>query len=723
MKGGEGRDNEENGKEGVKWALSFLGLRETTLPRHARHAGITKPLIRTNKRNPPTIGPPSHLIPSLSASSSPRHHGCCDRHPRRRRPINAPIDLSVSSLAMLFTDSQSHVQALLGGVHQLAIADGDAYDFIIVGGGTAGLVLANRLTEDANISVVVLEAGECLDTHPRVKIPALYATLLGSDADWDVITEPQPALNDRKLHLSQGRAVGGSSAINCQIFCPTSKFNLDAWGALGNKQWDWETLAPYFKRCHTLVTPSDPAVLEHLGLEDVDNSGGGSEGPINVSYPDEQDDSLPHVWIETLEKLGYAGSGDVFNGNVKGVCTVPATIDAKSRERSFASSAYFQPAEKRPNLTVITGAQVQRILLTGSHSDAIATGVEYVKGSKLISVRTKREVILSAGSLHSPRILELSGIGNPSILEECGIRSIIENPNVGENMQDHLFAGLSFEVRDGVDTLDDLYRQEPVKMQDVMKAYATERKGPLAAAVYSFAFIALPEEVREEMIAKLERVQDEPNHYSTSSRSQLSKDFLQSAQPTGSLYTYAAQGNFTGSPIELSDFLPGNYWSIDCSLLQPLSRGSTHITSSSPSVPSKTDPNYFSHPLDLEILALHVALIARISNTTPLKYLLKTRGLRNAEAPKDICDPAALEEYVRATAQSAGHVMGTCAMLPRDEGGVVDERLKVWGSRNVRVVDASVFPLATTGLPMATVYAVAERAADMIKEDLACSGK
>ncbi|KAF2009286.1 GMC oxidoreductase [Aaosphaeria arxii CBS 175.79] len=612
--------------------------------------------------------------------------------------------------------SQSHVQALLGGIRRLAITEGDTFDFIIVGGGTAGLVLANRLTEDANITVAVLEAGACLDTHPRVKTPALYATLLGSDADWNATTEPQEALGGRQLKIPLGRALGGSSAINSQVFAPSSKVNLDTWATLGNEGWDWESLVPYFKRSHTLVLPSDPAVLEHLGLENLDPSRGGSKGPVQVCYPNESENPLPHVWIETLEKLGYVGTGDPFHGDAKGVFTLPATIDAQNRERSYSGSAYLLPVKNKPNLTIIIGAIVQKVLLTGSDPNVIATGVQYLKDSKLITAICKREVIISAGALNSPKILELSGIGNAQLLSEHGIHPVIDNPNIGENLKDHIYTGLSFEVRDGVDTLDDLYRQDPTKIQEVMKAYATDRTGPLTATIYSFAFITLPEDVGEELIRKLDL---DAQGSDVNQRCSLGKVLLKSAQPTASLYAYAAQGNFTGAPLKDADLLPNNFYSIDCGLLQPLSTGSTHIRSADPSATPLLDPRYLTHPLDKEIISQHMMLISRIANTTPLKYLLKTRGARNAEAPQDIADPIALKKYVSQTVQSSGHFMGTCAMLPREDGGVVDTRLKVWGTRNLRVVDASIFPIPTTGLPMATVYAVAEKAADIVKEDAA----
>lgn len=582
-------------------------------------------------------------------------------------------------------DPYSYVETLLGGVRRLPpTSDRPVYDFIIIGGGTAGLVLANRLTEKKDISVLVLEAGENLASHPRVKIPALYATLLGSDADWALVTEPQEELKNRALKIWQGRALGGSSAINTGIFVPTSRANLDSWGELGNPGWDWETLLPYLKKCYTLVTPSDPVVLEHLHLEDLDRSTSGTDGPIQVSYVDESEDPLPNVWVETLEKLGYASTGSLGRGDLRGVFTNASSIDAATRERSYSTSAYLQPVETRPNLTVVTGAYVQRILLSGAGTNVTATGVEYRQGSDVKIVDVKAEIILSAGALHSPKILELSGIGDPSILKKAGIRPVIPNSNVGENLQDHAMAGLSFEVREGVETLDDLYRQDPEKMQEVMRAYASERKGPLTQSAYCSALLALPDQT----------------------------------EPSAWFHTYAAQGNFTDQPLEASSLLSGNFYSIVVTLVQPSSRGSVHISSDDPTLPAKIDPKYLSHPQDLETFSTHLSLVSRIVSSSPLKFLLKPRGRRNTGAPKDISNLDALKEYLCDTLQSNGHPSSTCSMLPKDQGGVVDPRLKVYGTTNVRVVDASIFPVTTRGNPIATVYGVAERAADIIKEDL-----
>ncbi|KAF2875736.1 glucose-methanol-choline oxidoreductase-like protein [Massariosphaeria phaeospora] len=548
------------------------------------------------------------------------------------------------------------------------------FNLVIIGGGTAGLVLANRLTEDAATHVVVLEAGEDLTSDPRVTTPALFPTLLGSDADWNTPTEPQEAAGGKRMNISHGRVLGGSSAINGQAFVATSKIGVDTWAALGNPGWDWDTLSPYFQKAHTLVSPSDPAVREHLRLDYIDANVSGHNGPMQTSFPDDLGNPLPKAWIETLERLGHRCTGDPFSGEITGAYTNAASIDAETRQRSYSASAYLQPVRHRPNLHVVTGATVQKIVLDNGET---------------MTVHARDEVILYAGTLHSPKLLELSGIGDARLLNELGIPVIIDNKYVSENLQDHPMTGFSFEVREGVDAIDDLLRQDPASLQHAMEQYAANKSGPLGVGgIFSYALLALQEALSEEGRANIRKL------------SQTS--------------TYPEDQH----PLEPAHTaFPGHFYSIAIGLLQPLSRGSVHIRDAEPSSPVKIDPKYLSHPLDLEALARHMTYIGTIAATEPLASLLKPGGRRNAAAPSDLSDLAAVREYVRATVLSSWHPTSTCAMLPAALGGVVSPRLVVHGTRNLRVVDASVFPVTTRGNPMATVYAVAERAADLIKAD------
>ncbi|KAI1873534.1 hypothetical protein JX265_005156 [Neoarthrinium moseri] len=594
------------------------------------------------------------------------------------------------------------------------------YDFVVVGGGTAGLVLANRLSEDSNVSVLVLEAGRDLTSDPRVTTPALFPTLLGTDADWNTVTEPQLALNGKTVSIPHGHVLGGSSAINGQALVANAKVNIDAWGGLGNPGWSWETLAPYYKKFHTLDRPpADKATFRHLHLNLIDNAVRGSDGPIKTSFPAGTENPVPRAWIETLDSLGLKATSDPFSGSNVGAYTHAATIDPKTRQRSYAASTYWKPVQHRPNLTVVTGARVQKLLLHGTNKTRVV-GVEYIHEDETRTVDIKEEVILAAGALNSPKLLELSGIGDPELLSTLGIPVVVGNKYVGENLQDHPMAGLSFEVGDHVKTIDDLLRQDPAALKSAMEQYGTSQSGPLAiGGIFSYAFLPLLNKISD----SLANYRDpEDTHPLQEAHTDYYHHLLEKGEEsTGGFFTYAAQGNFSsgsGSSLMSSGFLPGNYLSIAILLLQPLSRGCVHIRSANPSDPVKADPRYLAHPLDLEVLARHMTYISTIISTEPLASLLKLDGRRNAGAPANLTDLEEMKKYLRNMTQSGWHPTSTCAMLPLDKGGVVDERLVAHGTTNLRIVDASVFPITPKGNPMATVYAVAERAADLVKEDL-----
>jgi choline dehydrogenase-like flavoprotein len=265
-------------------------------------------------------------------------------------------------------------------------------------------------------------------------------------------------------------------------------------------------------------------------------------------------------------------------------------------------------------------------------------------------------------------------------------------------------------------------------LQCAMEEYATTKTGPLATGgIFSYAFLALQETLQENGMARIRQLiqnmsYPEDQHPLKAKHAAFVEALLQNPnESTAGFFTYAAQGNFgkgSGSELMKTKFLPGHFYSIAICLLQPLSRGYVHIQSYDPSVPVKINPKYLSHPLDMEVLARHMTYIATIIETEPLKSLLRPGGLRNAAAPEALRDLDAVREYVKDTALSSWHPTSTCAMLPSDLGGVVDPRLVVHGTKNLRVVDASVFPITTRGNPMATVYTVAERASDIIKENL-----
>ncbi|KAI1456979.1 hypothetical protein F4805DRAFT_429908 [Annulohypoxylon moriforme] len=590
----------------------------------------------------------------------------------------------------------------------------ETYDVIIVGGGTSGLVLANRLSENPNIQVVVLETGEDRSADQNTLTPGAWPLLSNSPIDWTFHLTPQQNVV-RKITIPQGKALGGSSAINSFLFTPTSRANVEGWKTLGNEGWDYAVFEEAMKKSFTLHRPS--GVTE-------------GNGPLQLSLA-ASDGTWEKAWIDGLTSVGLPES-DPLSGNLGGPVIAPESIDPKTKQRSYATNAYLDPVRSRPNLTILTKTTVTKVLLekSSSISNAVAKGVQYIsKDGVSHTIGARKEVVISAGAINSPRVLELSGIGGADLLKRVGIDVVIDNPHVGENLQNHLFSGLSFEAIDDVDTIDAFFRQEPDAVARAMEDYGTKGTGPLSTSnIITMAQLPLPEFHTKDGQKDLEQLLGSLDPASDVSRSPPTTEAFATAYQTytRSILTNPSEpvGNYVFgpayAPFEGPDphyRAPGKHVSIAIELAHPLSRGSVHITSAKPEHASTNegiliDPRYLSHPLDLEILARQVRFTEDIlTRAEPITRYLKpyTKRFTDLEVTKD---------YVRRTVDGAYHYVGTCAMMPRAMGGVVDSRLRVHGCPNLRVCDASVIPLEPTANPQAVVYAVAEMGAKFIKQDL-----
>ena len=481
-------------------------------------------------------------------------------------------------------------------------------------------------------------------------------------------------------------------------------------------------MMPYYRKCHTLTSPL-PEISEHLGIDWIDENVRGTSGPIQASFQGVVQDPLSKAWVQTFKGLQYGLCRDPFAGEAMGGYSSPITVDPESKTRSYAANSYFASAASRPNLTVLTGVSVNNIILENGNGIATAKGVHVIVKDKEFTVKAGKEVILAAGAFQTPKLLELSGIGDRRLLEAHSIQVFIDNPNVGENLQDHLMTGISFEVMDGIFTGDGLMRQEPEITEMAMQMYTTAKAGPLCAGgIGSYAFMPLLNSLGSDNGASLERVLQEckpqdPNdaiHYDYV-RSILESDKKASA----SMFMFPAQVNLHNDPSAkkfTQDLAPGNYVSLGVALLHPLSRGSVHISSANPSHEPHIDPKYLSQALDVEVFAHHLRFLERLAGSEPFVSLLKPGGRRN-HPTAFIKDLNAARDYIRQSAISNNHPACTCAMKPIEHGGVVGERLVVHGTANLRIVDASIMPTIPGGNIQSSVYAVAERAADLIKED------
>lgn len=534
----------------------------------------------------------------------------------------------------------------------------------------------------------------------------------------------QRHLNGRQIAQPKGRTLGGSTAINLGMVIYPSKSGFDAWEQLGNPGWDWEHVAPYFRKFHTLTLPSKE-IQDDLMLSHIDPDMAGTSGPVQVSFGTDSYTPFNKAWPRTFETLNHKLTGDPISGVANGAFSNPGVIDPKTKARSHAGNAYLnEEVAARPNLRVLTEVLVEKIMLkTLDDGSVYATGVQVMTKDHVRSeILAAQEVVLAAGTMKTPQLLELSGIGGKNLLQAHGIEPLLDIPAVGENLQDHGYVAASWEVADD-QVSGDILRQ-PEVAGAAMAAYQAAQVGPLAICPIVSAFMPLVDFSEDDMDKLLAEYLDGHKYDDFPSQNKqyaLLRQMLKNKDDSSAQYTMAPfqlvprDGPHCKGIYGMGK--PGNYISIVAVLNHPFSRGSVHLNSSDPLKQPTYDPRFFSHPLDLELHARHVQWLETLAAAEPMASLLKKDGRRiHSESPIKTLDEA--KDMARDSIVSHYHITSTCAMMPKDIGGVVDERLLVYGTKNLRIVDASIFPLIPRGNIQASVYAVAERAADIIKEDL-----
>ena len=532
--------------------------------------------------------------------------------------------------------------------------------------------------------------------------------------------------NNRQLGQPRGRMVGGSSALNFSLVMYPSRANFEAWESLGNDGWGPDVMAPYLRKFHTYTPPSE-ATSAFLSVDKyMKPENQGNQGPVPVSHLDIYT-PFNQAWNETFARLGWNTHADPIAGRKVGAFTPPLSVDGKTGQRGYAGAYYTQDVAERKNLHLLTETMVERVILTKSEDGQVtATGIQIrTKDGQQLKVSATREVIISAGSLNSPQLLELSGIGAADLLQKHNIPVVLDLPAVGENLQDHCMSTINFEVADEQMSAD--IARDPKVVQSLMELYEKTRTGPMTGIPVSVAYLPMVDHdgqvPREQIDSLLAQYLDSPQAERVSPGRQqqysILRQMLRDDQTGSAQYMFlgaqfnAKEGVNTISYV-LSKDLPENYINILVLHNHPFSRGSIHIQS--PKVGDKPvyDPQYLSHPLDLEILARHTQFLDKIAGTEPFSSLLKP-GARVPQAAIDLADLEAAKEVVKDRLFHCLHPVGTCAMMPAELGGVVDTQLKVHGTHNLRVVDASIIPLEPSGNIQATTYAVAERAADLIR--------